>query len=570
MLRDRYRRIITFFARVLVSLALWELILPRLGFRKLSNRTRPKRLRRSAAQFRSMAVHMGGVMIKVGQFLSARVDVLPDAFIAELAGLQDEVPAEDFADIRSVAEDEFGMSLEARYLEFEDTPVAAASLGQAHHAKIRVNEPEGENNGEPEVLDVVVKIQRPHIEDIISIDLAALDTVGRWLQCIPLVRRRANIPALLAEFRRTLYEEIDYLAEGRNAETFAENFKDQPGVLVPKVVWSHTTKRVLTLEDVMGIKITDYDAISAAGIKRSEVATRLLNTYLKQIFEDGFFHADPHPGNLFVSPIPSSHSFKSRETEAKKDWQLTFVDFGMAGRVQPGMRAGMRELLIGVGTRDISRVIEAWKMLGVLLPGADLTLIEKAEREMFDRFWGKSMSELQQISLEEMHTFAKEFRELIYTLPFQIPQDIIFLGRAVGILSGMCTGLDPDFNVFHHIVPYAQKLVAEEGIAGWETWFDELVSLVRRLISLPRRTEMILGKIERGELEMRVPQLIEQVKKLEVTINRVAGGIIFTAFVLGGVQLYLAGEVLLGAVLGAGAVFTLLWIFITGKVRPKS
>ena len=150
---------------------------------------------------------------------------------------------------------------------------------------------------------VVVKIQRPNIENIIATDLAAIKTVGGWIKRYPPIRKRANIPSLIGEFTRTLYEEIDYLAEGRNAETFAANFSNDPGVLVPKVVWTHTTKRVLTLQDVRGIKITDYDEITAAGIKKSDVAARLINTYLKQIFEDGFFHADPHPGNLFVRSI---------------------------------------------------------------------------------------------------------------------------------------------------------------------------------------------------------------------------------------------------------------------------
>ena len=176
----------------------------------------------------------------------------------------------------------------------------------------------------------MVKVQRPNIENIIATDLAALRTVGRWLNYYPPIRKRANVPALLEEFTRTLYEEIDYLAEGRNAETFAANFKDHPGVLVPKVIWTHTAQRVLSLEDVQGIKITDYEAISAAGISRTEVASRLLDTYLQQIFQDGFFHADPHPGNLFVRVNPADGT----RLEKKPEWRLTFVDFGMVGRIR--------------------------------------------------------------------------------------------------------------------------------------------------------------------------------------------------------------------------------------------
>ena len=160
---------------------------------------------------------------------------------------------------------------------------------------------------------VVVKVQRPNIEKIIATDLAAIRTVGGWIKRYPPIRKRANIPGLITEFTRVLYEEIDYLAEGKNAEIFAANFSNDPGVLVPKVIWTHTTKRVLTLEDVRAIKITDYDEITAAGISRSEVAGRLLNTYLKQIFEDGFFHADPHPGNLFVKPLDKTDDGSSEQ-----------------------------------------------------------------------------------------------------------------------------------------------------------------------------------------------------------------------------------------------------------------
>ena len=303
-LRQRYRRIIFFFARVLISLIFWDVLLPNLGFRSWAQRNRHKRLERVAAQFRQLAIDMGGVLIKVGQFLSARVDVLPDEITDELAGLQDEVPPEEFSDILRVLETEFNFPLNELYLEFNETPVAAASLGQVHQAKLNFDEPTNNNNAPPKdnrPANVVVKIQRPDIENIIATDLAAIRTVGKWLDRYKPISKRANIPALIQEFSLTLYEEVDYLAEGKNAEVFGSNFRHRPGVRVPVVVWSHTTRRVLTLEDVSAIKIIDYESITAAGIDLAAVAERLFQTYLQQIFEDGFFHADPHPGNLFVS-----------------------------------------------------------------------------------------------------------------------------------------------------------------------------------------------------------------------------------------------------------------------------
>src|SRR4030065_1637222 len=286
MIRTRYRRIVLFCARILVSIGIWDLILPRIGLAKWSRKTRSARYRKFASSYRKLAVQMGGVLIKVGQFLSARVDVLPEVVTTELSGLQDEVPSESFEDIRKVIEAEFGLPLLDKYTEFDPIPLAAASLGQAHLAKLQLTNEQARkldavniNNDASKRMDyaVVVKIQRPDIEKIIATDLAAIRTVGGWIKRYPPIRKRANIPGLITEFTRTLYEEIDYQSEGRNAETFAINFSDYPGVLVPKVIWSHTTKKVLTLQDVRGIKITDYDEISAAGIDKAEVAARLLD-----------------------------------------------------------------------------------------------------------------------------------------------------------------------------------------------------------------------------------------------------------------------------------------------------
>jgi predicted unusual protein kinase regulating ubiquinone biosynthesis (AarF/ABC1/UbiB family) len=555
MLRTRYRRIILFSARVIVSLIAWELILPRMGFRKRVQHTRSDRLRRVAVAFRTLAIEMGGVLIKVGQFLSSRLDVLPVEITAELANLQDEVPAEDFADIQHVVETELGAPLLSKFTRFDEVPLAAASLGQAHRAELKAPVENTDELLAESFTTIVVKVQRPDIETIVATDLAALRTVGNWLHSYPPIRKRADIPVLLAEFSRVLYEEIDYLAEGRNAETFAANFANRPGVLVPRVAWTHTTRRVLALEDVYGIKITDYDAITAAGIDRTKVARRLFDTYLKQIFDDGFFHADPHPGNLFVSPGKDSG----------EDWQLAFVDFGMAGRVPPNLRAGLREGVIAVGTRDAAGVVKASQMLGVLLPHADLELLEKAEAQAFERFWGKSMAELQQISHKEMLEFAREFRELIYAMPFQVPQDLILLGRTLAILSGICTGLDPQFNVWNGIVPFAQKLIAEEALSGWEFWVGELGGMARTLLSLPRRAETLLGQLERGEIAVQVPKLSKLISRLEQTIRRMVGGVVFAALLMGGVQLRLAGQVVFGSVLFAGAGLALLWVIFARR-----
>ena len=552
-LRARYFYILTFFARAILSFIYWELILPKIGFRSLTRQTRSKRSRDLAVRFRTMAIRMGGVMIKVGQFLSSRLDILPPEITDELSGLQDEVPPEDFEAIRKLAEAELGAPLGQLFERFEPEPLAAASLGQVHRARLLE-----EVAREQGFADVVVKIQRPYIDQLIEVDFSALHRVARWIMRYKPIRKRANVPALVKELEDTVHQEIDYLAEAGNAETFQKNFAGRKRIHMPRVVWARTTKRVLTLENVYAIKVTDYDAITAAGIDRGQVAKVLLDTYLKQIFEDRFFHADPHPGNLFVTPIPAT-------AEKKATWRLTFVDFGMVGTVPENINVGLRQMLIGVGTRDASKVVQSFQTLDVLLPGVDLKLMEQAESQLFDRFWGMSMSELRSVDHREMRQFAMQFRELMYEMPFQLPHNLLLLGRTVAILSGMCTGLNPQFNLWDQLVPYARKMLTEEGTSNWDVWLDEIRELARELIALPAQTGRVLSRLERGELNVNTPQVSRQMYFLESAVNRLTGSIMFAALLIGGVTLYRGGDTTLAYVFWVFSVIMLFWMVFRSR-----
>lgn len=542
-----------FFAQLTLGLAFWEVLLPRLGLRGWARRTRSSRYKNIASEFRRLAIRMGGVMIKVGQFLSARLDVLPAEITDELAGLQDEVPPEDFAAIRRLAEAELGAALEAVFEQFDPEPLAAASLGQVHLARLPSDAPEAGR-----FRDVVVKIQRPHIEELIDVDFSALRRFGSWIQNYRPIRKRIDVLALISELSDTVHAEIDYLAEGGNAETFASNFASRKRVRVPGVAWSHTTLRVLTLENVYAIKITDYDAITAAGVSRGQVASVLFDTYLKQIFEDEFFHADPHPGNLFVSPVPAAGNHRA-------SWKLTFVDFGMVGTVPQALRQGLRDLLVGIGTRDAAKVVRAYQTMGVLLPGANVELLQRAEAQLFDRFWGMTMSQLRNVDHAEMRQFGLQFRELMYDMPFQLPQNLLLLGRTLAILSGMCTGLDPDFNLWEHLSPYARDLLAGESAGNWEGWLDQILEFGKKLIALPARGESLLGQLERGELRLHDPLLARQLYYVEGAALRVAGGVVFSALVIAGTMLFNSGNFALSYIFWTLAGITFAWTALLAR-----
>ena len=303
--RARYRRILRFASRHLASTWWYELVLPRIGLRVISNRTRNRRLRIIAGSFQRLALDLSGLLIKLGQFMSTRLDLLPVEITRELEGLQDEVPAVAFDIIRDAIERELGMPLATIYRSVEPVPLAAASLGQVHRAVLSPSEAE-----EAGFENVVIKVQRPGIDAIVDVDLAALRRVAGWLSRISLINKRADVPALMDEFAATCREEVDYLNEGANAERFALNFADNPRVRVPDVIWERSTRRVLTQEDVTAIKITDLAALRAAGIDPMEVANEFAAVMFDQVFIDGFFHADPHPGNVLVEALPAGSVLK--------------------------------------------------------------------------------------------------------------------------------------------------------------------------------------------------------------------------------------------------------------------
>ena len=519
----RYRRILTFFARIIAHLILWDILGGRVPIlRQRIRHTRPDRFRRWAHRFRILAVEMGGVMIKLGQFLSARVDVLPPEITEELQGLQDEVPPVPSAEIFEVLRAELG-DLSLRFAHIEPEPLAAASLGQAYRAYLLPDNGVA-SRGET----VVLKVQRPSIEEIVRVDLDALQVVARWVMYYPPIRRRANVPALMEEFAETLWEELDYESEADNAEQFAIMFANNDRVYIPAIYRQHSTRRVLTLEDVEAIKITDIEAMTAVGIDPVEVADILFDAYFHQIFREGFFHADPHPGNLFIKPRTDLEWYEGDE-EGRPFW-LIFIDFGMVGQVAELMGDNLRKVLISVTQKDARQLTEAYDNLGFFLPGADLERIIEAQDTVLNRIWGRNLLELARPDPREVQELGQEFRDLLFDFPFQVPQDFIYLGRAIGMMSGLVSQLDPQINPWFKIEQYGLELIQQQATEAltWETAVD----LIKPYLTTPIRIQKLLETVENGRLQVQNKadrDTLRRLDRLEKRIGQLSWSILGAA-----------------------------------------
>jgi predicted unusual protein kinase regulating ubiquinone biosynthesis (AarF/ABC1/UbiB family) len=567
-MRARYRKILRFAARYLAQSWWYELFLPRFGLARFVERGRPARLKKIAQRFHVLAVDLGGLMIKVGQFMSSRLDVLPPEITKELEGLQDEVPAVPFAQIKVFAEAELGVPLERAFSFVDPTPLAAASLGQAHRATL--SDADAADTG---LRDVVLKVQRPGIDKIVDVDLAALRRIAQWLSRVRLVSDRVDMPALLEEFATTSLEEIDYLHEAANGERFADNFAGDPRVSVPELVWERTTRRVLTSQDVTAIKINDIDGLRAAGIDPVEVASEFAAVMFDQLFFQGFFHADPHPGNIFVTPLARPEEAANTDGVSGPDgagraWKFTFIDFGMMGEVPETLRKGLRNLLIAAASRDGKGMVDGIRGVGVLLPSADTAELERAMTTAFARFGGMGFAELQEVDPREFRAFAIEFGDLVRTLPFQLPENFLLIVRAMSMTSGMSSSLNPAFNIWDAIEPYSAQLIRSEGGKLIQDVAKRAMSIAGLLARLPQRLDDLTTRIDEGRIAVRTPRLDRRISGLERMVRQLISAVLFGVLLIGGIVLR-SDDVAFGTVLMVASAIPLLHALFAGVVARR-
>jgi predicted unusual protein kinase regulating ubiquinone biosynthesis (AarF/ABC1/UbiB family) len=483
------------------------------------------RRRNQAIWIRETLLDLGPTFIKVGQLFSTRADLFPSEYVEELSKLQDRVPAFSYEQVEAIIEQDLGKQVHELYRSFDPIPLAAASLGQVHKAQLHSGE------------EVVAKVQRPALRQLFEIDLRILKGITRYFQNHPEWGRGRDWLGIYEECCRILWEEIDYLNEGRNADTFRRNFRNEDWVCVPRVYWRYTSPRVLTLEYAPGIKISHYEAIEAAGLDRRNLAQLGARAYLQQLLNDGFFHADPHPGNIAVSP----------------DGSLIFYDFGMMGRIQPITREKLLDTFFGIAQKDADRVVTSLVALGALSPVEDMGPVRRSVQYMLDHFMDQPFEN------QSVSEISDDLYEIAYDQPFRFPATFTFVMRAFSTLEGVGKGLDPDFNFMEVARPFAMQIMSNGNSSPENSILSELGRQAAQVSStafgLPRRLEDTLEKIERGDLRVRVrstetDRVIRRLSSVNIGTNYT---LLVSAFTLSATILYVSGHVWLALLVALGA-----------------
>ncbi|MBD2116779.1 MULTISPECIES: ABC1 kinase family protein [Microcystis] len=395
---------------------------------RLTGANRGKKRQRRAKWLVDRLMNLGPTFIKIGQSLSTRADLIPLEYIEQLTQLQDRVPEFNSQEAIRVIETELGQTIDNLFESFTVSPLACASLGQVHRARLLSGE------------EVVIKVQRPNLEGLFNLDFELLHRLTRWLNIFPGVKKY-NLEAIYQEFFELLFQEIDYIHEGKNADRFRENFKNYPQVKVPLVYWQYTTRKVLTLEYVPGIKVDDRETLLANGINVDGIIQLGICSYLKQLLQDGFFQSDPHPGNMAVS----------------QEGELIFYDFGTMFEVKSVAKDQMIETFFAVLRKDTETVLKTLMYMGLIEPVRDLQPVRNIVQFLLDEFRDKPVDvrAFEQISDQVYLMFKQQ--------PFRLPPQMTFIIKSVTTLDGIARSLDPQYNLLAASQPFVKSLAVSGG-----------------------------------------------------------------------------------------------------------
>ena len=450
---------------------------------------------RNAKRIERTICELQGLFIKVGQVISIMTNFLPEEFRRQLEGLQDHVPPRPYPDIAARIREELGGEPDAVFASFDKVPIASASIGQVHRARLHTGE------------DVAVKVQYPDIDEIVKGDLRTMRRIFRIVQWFVPYQ---GLDDVYREIRGIVLAELDFRAEADNGDRIAANFTDRPDVAFPRVVRERSTARVLTTRFEAGVKISDGAGTKQLGLDRRALARQVVEVYCQQIFTDGVYHADPHPGNLLVRPAASGGGAA----------ELVFLDFGAVATISPEFRQGIIELVQGGLTRDTPRIVRAMRQMGFVARGADDRVFEQVIEYFHDRF-SESISldtlNLKDLKVDPEKTFEKsleslaDLRKMDISLrelseSFYVPKEAIVLERTLLLLMGLCTELDPTLNPMEVIRPYLERFVL--GDSDWSAVLvDTSRDVVMSVASLPGELRRFLRLAHAGDLRLRVANL---------------------------------------------------------------
>ena len=429
--------------------------------------------RRRARKLRETLLDLGPAFIKFGQMLSTRPDVLPPAYVEELAALQDRVPPAPWSEARQVLEGELG-DVDEVFLEFEREPISGASIGQVYVAKL---DPEGVAVDTP--TDVAVKVLRPGVRPRVEADLRVIRTLLPFVTRLAPPGQRFTLENLADEYAATIRQEMDYAHEARRQELVRANFADDPQVRIPPVVAGLTTDRVIVSEYVEGTKISNVSTLRSKGIDTTDLATRLLEAYIRMIIEDGVFHADPHPGNLAV----------------QSDGTLVFYDFGLTGTLSERRRDELFEFYVAVASEDIEGVLDAFEGMGALDPDADREFMRAGMELAFDNLRGG------EIDVTEVRELVEGFQGTLREFPMRLPRDLALMVRASTILEGVCYTLDDDFDFVAVVTDYVRREQGRESARQLlDAGLDQAARVGLALFRTPTSAERALDRLADGRV----------------------------------------------------------------------
>ena len=488
---------------------------------------------------------LGPTAVKLGQMLSTRPDLLPPQFIGELEKLQDAVPPFSQAEVQALVKAELGVLPEEIFAAFEPEPLAAASLAQVHQARLWGGE------------EVVVKIQRPGVEQKIETDLEILRELAQFTERHSDWGKLYRPTEIVEEFARTVHEELDFKNEGRNIEQFRRNFADDPSVYIPKVYWEYTSRRILVLERLQGIKISHFDQLEASGLDRRIIATNLARAILRQILIHGFFHADPHPGNILVTG----------------DGTIVFMDFGMVGYLDEYMKRKLVEIVRALVYRDVDRIAQGLLEIGLVPFQIDLRALRYDIARLLRRYYNVPLS---QIPIGEC---LNEAFSLAYKYRVRIPPDLVRLARTLVILESVTMQLDPELSIVDVAEPFARELLRQRFSSrrlreSLTRSFAELATLVE---TLPWGINQLTRLLENGELRLRLEPATQQPPPRENLGSRLALALVTAASIFGSVLLIqidkgpaLWGMSIFGLIgLAASALLALWLVALIAFSRPS-